>query len=555
MPHRPIAIARATLVAFLMLTMFACREETAVEGTTVDDTSFLPSAPPIAPIEHTPPNDTLELLDPPPDGPEPVPNGADLVLLGESDAAETGSVQGLAVGDLNGDGIDDLVIGAPRSPAPDGSRADAGRAYVVFGTTAYGPASDAAVTLELADATAVRFIGATTGARLGEWVAAADLDGDGVDELILSAPGADGGAGSVWIFDARGIAAGATRDLALETAPIRLDGAPGDGFGIGLAATDLNGDGAAELLIGAPGKNGPAGDRIDAGAVYLVFGGAAIPTDLAGASLIHGATAGGALGIGLAAADFDGDGAADLALGAPGIQIDFGNDGRPELPRELETLPAGTDHGRVALLYGPIAAGVTIDLEVAPPDFVAIGVAGGDALGVRVAAFDLNADGFADLGASGYFPDAPDDRTDAGAVYLLDGGAARRGGQATVTAAADHVILGSGARTRLGTMASGDLDGDGAAELLLGSCTSEGPDTGGDAGEVAILSGAEPLPAVFDLAAESTPERIYGELGDEGFGFSLAVGDLNGDGAVDWIAGAPDVGAGKLYLFFDAPLS
>jgi hypothetical protein len=421
-----------------------------------------------------------------------------------------------------------------------------------------------------------------------------DFDRDGFDDFLVGSPTyrhTTPGAGAAMLV--RGGPAPAGGDL--EARGLKLAGeAPRDVAGWASAgAGDVDGDGFADLLVGAPDA---AGQDPGTGRVYLVRGThAARAMDLADAdALFLGSKADGGLGWSVAGGgDVDGDGRDDLLLGAlrgPGFDLtapaawllpgaraleggtldalglrlaavnpnlhsctvvamadDIDGDGFDDLlvggPGPYS--PAGQGPGRVFLLLGQAALA---DRALVDADACFRGTrsewAGNAVAGVG----DVDGDGHGDLlvGAYGHDEAAPA----VGAAYLVLGASAPTDRDLVD---ADAIFLGVEAYACAGSAVAGpgDVNDDGFADLLIGAPGTNL--TRGDFGHAALFLGA-PIPAGGSLA---DADLLLGTgLADDGAGQTLAAaGDVDGDGVPDLLVGAPgadlngaDSGAAYLIL-------
>lgn len=400
-------------------------------------------------------------------------NWSDVMITGQQQDAWLGSALAPA-GDVNGDGYSDLIIGAY---AYDNGQTDEGTALIYHGGGL--PGNETAGSW-LSDWTASK--------RFGSVVAdAGDINGDGFDDVLISAPGTDPAAsGKTCIV--YGSTYGISQGWFSEKEAIM--------FGRTVAgAGDINGDGYADVIIGNPNYTNTG----NGGEARIYYG---TPTGLDSINYVtltepsNGSLFGAAVS---GATDLNGDHYADIVIGAPKYKVD--NEVR----------------GAAFVYYGA-PTGLITTPKILP------GKSDNASMGAAVAGLgDTNGDGFDDLIVGAPTTNTP--AVEAGAAWVYYGSASGVDNSTTF-------LKSEYGGTRFGTSvaAAGDVNGDGFSDAVVGIPGWEISKSGA----IAVYLGQ---PAGLQ---ETYKQFHYGSLTDTGFGTSVSgAGDLNGDGYSDLIVGSP----------------
>lgn len=438
-----------------------------------------------------------------------------IVLLGERPGDFAGSLVALP-GDVDGDGAPDMLIGAYGAGDLDGEEGggeggEEGAVYLVRGPPGEPrSASDADV----------RFHGTSAGDRAGFSIAGpGDVDGDGLGDVLIGAPFADEGAspnsGAAYLYYDP-----ADGDFAVADADAVLIG-PGVDDNVGdhvSGAGDLNADGFADVLIGAGAFD--LGEITDAGVAFVLYGPIHGTLTLASANAsVVGTGKDQFLGSSLCGpGDVDGDGLDDIWVSSPRWDGPTG---------------AATDAGAAFLVLGPVDG----EVSAAESDASIFATSSKDYFGADVAGADVDGDGYADVLALS----PGDDRAGAetGAVFLY------RGPLSGTVDVEDYASLWLGSSS--GPLfpqihVAGDLDGDGALDLVISAGNDDG--AGDDAGAVRVVYGP--------LRSDSDVSDLVGREGDHA-GWAVAAGsDLDADGLDDLLVGGYGHGADAGVAWFVA---
>ncbi len=349
---------------------------------------------------------------------------------------------------------------------------------------------------------------------------ASDFNGDGYADLAVGVPGESLGrvprAGLVEvIYGSRsGLTARKSQTWTRSSAGVKGVAERDDGFGSSTASADFDGDGYADLAVGALGGA--------AGSVTVLYGSRAGLT--ARDQLLTSADVGQSdvWGASLVAGDFNGDGRGDLALGADRA---YGS-GRS---------------GALTVLYGgarglrtPRATRITEDTA---------GIAGqshiGDAFGSHLASGDVNGDGRDDLAVGSREASGA-----GGAAYVLfgsTGGITARGSQSFDQSTPGIKPPDTEFSELASNVALGDFNDDGYAELVLADFDAGPPGSTTCADRAACPGAVLVLPGSASGATTAGKELWFQDRagvpgaseGGDGFGWSLATGDLDHDGHAD----------------------
>lgn len=465
------------------------------------------------------------------------PATRDLLAGADRTVSGGGGIAPVTIGDVNDDSVPDVLVG--RQAAPTGvARVRCGAVYGFIGGSGFFTGTNTAVPSDAS----FSIVGAEAGDQLAVYslgnLIVGDVTGDGVDDIIVSSPDADGpsnartSAGDVYVIrGSLGLSTAGTIDLGAASPSTHLAatiyGATAGDRLRPIAVGDLTGDGFNDLVLGAP-QTGDGASNV--GVAYIIVGTASgVPTtlDLAapGATVVHtitGVVSPDRIGGGGAIGNFTGDANLDLLLGSP------------------EHLEHATRDGAAYGFTGPI----TSSRSITAANIKWVGSAATVGLGVSVAVGDVRGTTSADvvLGAYQFRETVGGDQ--AGAVLVFDGPIAPGTYDLSLSFASTSArIIGADHGDNFGIISRlADVNGDGRNDVVVGARTASGAgNTRSRSGEVIVVLGGTTLSGVIDVGVTFPAFTIYGPEVDgltASYANALSADDIDGDGRADICVGS-----------------
>jgi hypothetical protein len=445
---------------------------------------------------------------------------------------ECGDWFGYAVsnGDINGDGFDDIIIGAPIGWSYYSSLGyqlpvthETGLVYVIFGRSS--PASTIDISNVSADITI--YGNDDSCDSLGHSVSSGDINNDGYDDIIIGDPGGHpidrDNTGVVYVIF--GSASPASEiDLNNIQADITIYGDDsGDNMGDSLSNGDINNDGYDDIIIGAP-LSDPVGGR-DAGEVYIIFGSAS-PASIIDLNnvpspanmIIYGGDQNYRCGSRVSIGNINGDNYEDIIISA-----------RIASPMGRERA------GEIYVIFGSGTPRPIIDLNSISPDLIIYGNTRCE-IGKSLSSGDINSDGNDDIIIGAWNVEA-----EKGILYVIYGSASPPSIIDLQEVIPDITIIGFSGNS----IFIDDVNHDTYDDFIIG-CS-------GFAGKTYIIYGYNAASGTrIDFNTTQPDMTIYGYNRLDRSGYSVSCGDINGDGCGDVIIGAPQEVTRRTFVCFKA---
>jgi hypothetical protein len=437
----------------------------------------------------------------------------------------TYSYTGISVtigGDVNGDGKADMLIGAYGYPS-----SFTGRVYLIYGSSSLTNIALGSLT----PAQGITITGQSTNSYTGNSVSiGGDVNGDGKADMLIGASQYSSSTGRVYLIYGSSSLTNIALGSLTSTQGITITGESFSSTGISVTiGGDINGDGKADILIGADGN------AVSTGRVYLIYGSSSL-TNIALESLTttqgiiitgeSSSSTGNSVSIG---GDVNGDGKADMLIGA---------------------YQYSSSTGRVYLIYGSSSlTNIALGSLTTTQGIIITGESSSSTGNSVSIGGDVNGDGKADMliGAYGY-------AAYTGRVYLIYGSSSLTNiALGSLTTTQGIIITGESTNSYTGNSVSigGDVNGDGKADMLIGASRYSI-----STGRVYLIYGSSSLTNIALGSLTSTQGIIITGESFSYTGNSVSIGgDVNGDGKAEMLIGAYGYASntGRIYLIYRVP--
>lgn len=444
-------------------------------------------------------------------------------VIGGQNGEQFGS--SLATGDVNGDGISDIVVGSPFYTKSGAKWA--GKVSVFFGAQLFNLKT---IDLSTAKPDLVMY-GASEGDQFGGSVASGDYNDDGCDDILVGAHNAAYGGlrtGRAYLILGRESFSSTDMNLAFQSADIEFIGkSVGDSYGMSVSLVDINDDNFDDVLIGAPFAMSMGG--VKSGNVYGYLGRTYAVKRVYNTSIqfsyddnagvvFYGFDEGERFGSNISVMDVSSDELPDVVISA-----------------YFAKGPNGIQSGKVYIYGGvkeyPKAVNTASNVLVGDK---AYGWFGFSAAGLDISKTNVDGDLKDDLMISS-FPYS--NISTGGEVFVLDAAKIKNYGHGPTVISKDNVTYhfkGDLSENLLGAVVgSADFDNDGALDIFVGA-PGVSYAKSSEEGEIYIFYGNMVGDRQsFDLKESSAPDTVYGENPDDWFGAKATALDFNGDGYKD----------------------